>query len=214
MSKVAILGSGVVGDALGDGFLRYGHDVMRGTRDPDKLRAWKTARGEKAKVGTFAEAAAFADFAVLAVKGTVAETVLASCGDALDGKVVLDATNPIADTPPVDGVLAFFTGPNDSLLERLQKARPKVRLVKAFSCVGNAFMVNPDFGGQRPTMFICGDDDDAKDTARHVLKTFGWETEDMGKSTAARAIEPLCMLWCIPGLTGRGWSHAFKMLRK
>jgi 8-hydroxy-5-deazaflavin:NADPH oxidoreductase len=151
---------------------------------------------------------------VLAVKGTAAESALEHAGAAnLDGKIVIDATNPIADAPPDHGVIRFFTGPNDSLMERLQAKFPAARLVKEFSCVGNAFMVNPTFAGGPPTMFICGDDAAAKQEVTALLDVFGWQTEDMGAVQAARAIEPLCQLWCIPGMTGRGWNHAFKLLR-
>jgi hypothetical protein len=86
--------------------------------------------------------------------------------------------------------------------------------VKAFSCVGNALMVNPDLGGQVPTMFICGDSAAAKQEVQEVLRQFGWEWEDLGGVEAARAIEPLCMLWCIPGFLRNQWTHAFKLLRR
>jgi predicted dinucleotide-binding enzyme len=152
---------------------------------------------------------------VLAVKGGAAASVLELCGaDALSGKTVIDATNPIADRPPVNGVIAFTTGPNDSLMEQLQAKVPAANFVKAFSCVGNAFMVDPDFAGVKPTMFICGSNEEAKTEVKRVLGEFGWEFEDMGAVEAARAIEPLCVLWCIPGLRGGSWSHAFKLLKK
>jgi hypothetical protein len=213
--KVAILGSGVVGEALARGFLRYGHEVRRASRDPQKLAAWKEQAGAGASVGTFAEAAAWGELVVLAVKGVAAEEAVRLAGvDHLAGKTVLDATNPIAEEPPENGVLKFFTGPNEPLMERLQKQAPEARFVKAFSCVGHAWMVDPDFGGQRPTMFLCGDSEVAKAEARGVLEQFGWEAEDMGASTAARAIEPLCILWCIPGFRENRWGHAFKLLRK
>jgi predicted dinucleotide-binding enzyme len=215
MKKIAILGSGGVGNTLADGFLKHGYAVMRGSRDPSKLADWKkTAKGE-ASIGTFEEAAKFGDLAVLAVKGTAAEEAITLAGgDAtLGGKTVLDATNPIADAPPTAGVLSFFTGPNDSLMERLQKKFPKTHFVKTFSCIGAPFMVNPNFGGQKPTMFICGDHDAAKSDARAILDQFGWDTEDMGTAVSARAIEPLCMLWCIPGLRANQWTHAFKLLK-
>jgi predicted dinucleotide-binding enzyme len=213
--KVAILGSGVVGEVLARGFLRYGHEVRRASRDPQKLAAWKEQAGAGASTGTFEEAAAWGELVVLAVKGVAAEEAVRLAGvDHLAGKTVLDATNPIAEEPPENGVLKFFTGPNESLMERLQRQAPGARFVKAFSCVGNAWMVDPDFGGQRPTMFICGDSAEAKAEARGVLEQFGWEVEDMGASTAARAIEPLCMLWCIPGFRENRWGHAFKLLRK
>jgi 8-hydroxy-5-deazaflavin:NADPH oxidoreductase len=109
-------------------------------------------------------------------------------------------------------VLQFFTGPNDSLMERLQKRFPAARFVKAFSCTGNANFVNPKVPGGPPTMFICGNDEPAKKQAQEILDRFGWETMDLGPVEAARAIEPLCMLWCIPGFRGNHWTHAFKML--
>jgi 8-hydroxy-5-deazaflavin:NADPH oxidoreductase len=214
MQKVAVLGSGVVGETLADGFLKHGHQVMRASRDPGKLAEWKAKAGANASTGTFAEGASFGDVIVLAVKGTAAEPALEQAGAGIEGKVVIDTTNPIAEAAPENGVLKFFTNLDESLMERLQKRFPKARLVKGFSSVGNAFMVNPDFGGTKPSMFICGNDSAAKEQVKAILDVFGWETEDMGAATAARAIEPLCMLWCIPGLTGKGWSHAFKVLRK
>lgn len=215
MSKIAVIGSGQVGQVLADGFLKHGHEVMRGTRDPQKLSGWKETAGSKASVGTFGAAAAFGEIVVLAVKGTVAVEAVGLCGtDTLAGKVVIDATNPLNDAPPVKGVLSYFTGPNESLMERLQEAAPKALFVKAFSSVGNALMINPDFGGVKPTMFICGNDADAKSKVTTILDQFGWETEDMGTVEAARAIEPLCILWCLRGFTGNQWSHAFKLLKK
>ena len=212
--QVGILGSGVVGQTLGDGFLRHGYRVMRGSRDPAKLAEWQRGAGAKAATGTFAETAAFGDLVVLAVKGTAALEAVRLCGTGLDGKVVLDVTNPIADAPPVHGVLQFFLGTSDSLMEQLQRLAPQARFVKAFSSVGHPHMVNPDFGGVKPSMFICGNDAQAKERAAEILAQFGWETEDMGAMEAARAIEPLCMLWCIPGLSQNRWNHAFKLLKR
>jgi hypothetical protein len=148
------------------------------------------------------------------VKGSIVEELVGSLGAALDGKTVIDPTNPIADAPPENGVIKYFTGPNESLMERLQKKAPKARFVKAFSCVGNAFFVNPDFGGQQPTMFICGDDASAKGQVNEILGQFGWDVEDLGGVTSARGIEPLCITWCIPGFVKNRWTHAFKLLRK
>jgi predicted dinucleotide-binding enzyme len=152
---------------------------------------------------------------VLAVKGTAAESAVKSAQLAnLKGKTVIDTTNPIADAPPVNGVLKFFTSLDDSLMERLQKLAPEANFVKSFSCVGNVFMVNADFGGVKPTMFIAGNSDAAKAEVKAILNQFGWEFEDMGKAEAARAIEPLCILWCIPGFLSNSWMHAFKLLKK
>jgi 8-hydroxy-5-deazaflavin:NADPH oxidoreductase len=213
MKKVAIIGSGVVGQVLADGFLKHGYEAIRATRDLTKLEDWRKGAGARASVLSIADAAKAADLVVLAVKGTGAEEAVALCGAGLTGKTVLDATNPIANAPPTNGVLSFFTTLDDSLMERLQKKAPDAHFVKAFSCVGNTFMVNPDFGGTKPTMFICGSNADAKSEASTVLGQFGWEIEDLGAVEAARAIEPLCILWCIPGMLGHGWNHAFKLLR-
>ncbi len=211
--KVGVLGSGDVGKVLAGGFLKHGHDVMIGTREPSKLADW-ARQNPKGRVGSFAEAAGFGELVVLAVKGTVAAEALRAAGAAnLAGKPVIDATNPIADAPPVNGVLKFFTNLDESLMERLQREFPAARFVKAFNSVGNAFFVNPQLKGGPPTMFICGNDEAAKRAVRGILDQFGWETADMGKAEAARAIEPLCMLWLIPGFLRGEWSHAFKLLR-
>jgi len=214
MSKYAVLGSGEVGKALADGLLAHGHEVMRASRDPAKLAGWLSGAGPQASVGTFAEAARWGEQVILAVKGSAAEPALDLAGiDNLAGKVVIDVTNPIADAPPVNGVLRFFTTFDESLLERLQRKAPSAHLVKAFSCVGSPFMVHPKFPGGPPSMFICGNDERAKAAVRSLLTQLGWETVDMGAVEAARAIEPLCILWCIPGLTKQRWTHAFKLLQ-
>jgi len=214
MQKIGVLGSGPVGTALADGFLKHGYEVVRGSREPAKLGDWQAKAGGKARTGTFAEAAKAAEIVVLAVKGEVAESVLDLAGAAaLQGKVVIDTTNPIAASPPVNGVLKYFTSLDESLMERLQRRVPGARFVKAFSCVGNTLMVDPKLPGGPPTMFICGNDAAAKRDVTAILDRFGWVTEDMGAAEAARAIEPLCILWCIPGFQGRGWTHALKMLR-
>jgi predicted dinucleotide-binding enzyme len=212
--KIGILGSGDVAKALAAGFLKYSHDLMLGTRDPAKLSDW-VAQHRGANTGSFAETARFGEVVVLAVKGTVAADALRAAGAKnLSGKVVIDATNPIADAPPVNGVVKFFTNLDESLMERLQREFSGARFVKAFNSVGNSIMVNPQFHEGKPTMFICGNDDAAKQTVRGLLDQFGWETADMGKVEGARAIEPLCMLWLIPGFLRNEWSHAFKLLQQ
>jgi 8-hydroxy-5-deazaflavin:NADPH oxidoreductase len=210
--KIGTLGSGDVARALAAGFLRHGHEVMLGTRTPAKLKDW-ARENPKARTGSFADAAVFGELAVLAVKGTVATEAVSAAGAGLKGKTLIDATNPIADAPPTNGVLKFFTTLDESLMERLQKQFPEVRFVKAFNSVGNARMVNPQYAGVRPTMFICGNDGAAKQAVGRILDQFGWETEDMGGAASARAIEPLCMLWCIPGFLRNQWTHAFKLLK-
>lgn len=214
MTKVGVLGSGQVGEVLANGFIQHGYDVMRGTREPGKMEEWKPPGGAKAQVGTFADTAKFGDIVVLAVRGSAAESVIQLAGlENLAAKTVIDTTNPISDVPPVNGVLHYFTTMEESLMERLQKRAPQAKFVKAFSCVGNAFMVNPKLPGGPPTMFICGNDAGAKHDTEEILKKFGWDIEDLGGVEAARAIEPLCILWCIPGFIRGQWGHAYKVLR-
>lgn len=212
--KVGVIGSGDVGRTLASGFLEHGHEVTVGTREAAKLAAW-AAKNLRGRVASFADAAKSADVVVLAVRGDVAAEALRACGAAnLAGKVIIDATNPIAAAPPENGVLKFFTNLDDSLLERLQREFPAARFVKAFNSVGAAAMVDPQFAGGPPTMFICGNDAAAKSQVKSILDQFGWDTADMGGATAARAIEPLCILWCIPGFLHNDWMHAFKLLKR
>ena len=210
--KVGILGSGIVAQSLGAGFLKYNYETMLGTREKEKLKDWQS-KHPAGKLGSFNEAAAFGDIIVLAVKGSAAKGVIESLKGILNGKTVIDATNPIADTAPENGVLKFFSDINMSLMEELQKTAPSVNFVKAFNSIGNAFMVNPSFE-PKPTMFICGNNQNAKNQVTEIIKKFGFEAEDMGMAESARAIEPLCMLWCIPGLLRNEWQHAFRLLKK
>jgi len=213
-NKIGILGSGPVGQRLAEGFLQHGYDVLIGSRTPEKLQDWQQQTSSKAQLGTFEDAAAFGELLVLAVKGSAAKNALEMAGsNNLNGKTIIDTTNPIADIAPDNGVLHFFTDMDHALMEQLQAAFPDAHFVKAFNSIGNAFMVNPDFQGQRPTMFICGNSSEAKRNVSQVLEQFGHEVADMGGVEAARAIEPLCMLWCIPGFLQNEWSHAFKLLR-
>jgi len=211
--KIGMLGSGGVAQTLAAGFLKHGHDVTLGTRHPDKLNEWRT-RNSAARTGSFADAAAWADLIVLAVKGSAAAEALRQAGSGnVAGKVVIDTTNPIADAPPDHGVLKFFTSLDQSLMEGLQREFGAVRFVKAFNSVGAGLMVNPHVKGGPPSMFICGNDAAARQVVNGILEQFGWDTVDLGAAEAARAIEPLCMLWCIPGFLRNEWSHAFKLLR-
>jgi 8-hydroxy-5-deazaflavin:NADPH oxidoreductase len=211
--NIGIIGSGMVGKALAKGFIKYGYAVMISSNDPAK-RNELSEEIKGVKTGNFNEAAKFGDILVLSVHGTAAEEVVKSLDkDNLKGKTIIDTTNPIADSAPVNGVLPYFTSINESLMERLIKFAPDANFVKSFSCVGAAYMVDPDFGGQKPTMFICGNESDSKNTVKTILKKFGWEYEDMGEAESARAIEPLAILWCLPGLRENRWTHALKLLK-
>lgn len=212
MKTVAILGTGVVGQTLAQGLRQHGYDVVMGTQRPDKVMEWNDASMAGTRVLSYEEAAKLGELIVLCTKGLVAEEVVKRVADHLAGKTVMDTTNPIADRPPEAGVLSFFTDLQHSLMERLQAAAPQARFVKAFSSVGSSLMVHPALA-ERPSMFICGNSAEAKAEVAGIVDAFGWDTEDMGGVIAARAIEPLCMLWCIPGFQQNDWAHAFKVLR-
>lgn len=207
--SIGVIGSGTVGKVLAAGFAGKGHPVVIGSRSPDKLAEW-AAGFTQVQIGTFADAGA-ADVVIVAVSGSVAADAVALAGANLDGKVVIDACNPIAG-PPVNGLIPYFTGPNDSLMERLQKQAPNARFVKAFSSVGNALMIDPALP-LRPSMFICGNDAEAKGVVTGLLAEVGWNAEDVGGVELARAIEPLCQLWCAIGFHGGGWGHAISTVR-
>ncbi len=213
--KIGIIGSGIVGRVLGNAFLTEGHEVMLGTRNTAKDDVVKFQKDNpKATTGSFEAAAKFGEIIVLATGGAVTESAIQMAGtDNFSGKVVIDATNPISADAPVNGVLQFFTDNNESLMERNQKLLPAALIVKAFNCVGSALMYKPILKGGTPSMFICGNNLSAKETVAKILESFGWETEDMGAIEAARAIEPLCILWCIPGFVKNEWMHAFKLLK-
>lgn len=212
--RIGILGSGVVAQALTEGFLAYGYEVMLGSRNPEKLDEFIVEKGKGAKTGNFDETAAYGEILVLAIKGDATKEALEQAGiENLSDKTIVDAANPIANAAPENGVLKFFTDLDFSLMEDLQQTFPEANFVKAFNSVGSVFMVNPDFES-KPTMFICGNNEMAKKEVTEILELFGWEAEDMGGAEAARAIEPLCMLWCIPGFRENKWSHTFKLMKK
>ena len=214
MAKVGILGSGDVGKTLAKGFLKHGYQVAIGSDHAEKLEEFK-GENPQIEISTFEQVSQTGDIVVLCVKGTVAEKIIEKVKRHLLGKTVIDATNPIADVPPQNGVLKLFTTLDESLMERLQKIAPDARFVKALNSVGSGLMINPNFrDNTKPTMFICGNNDDAKKKVYEILEKFGFEIEDMGKAESARAIEPLCILWCIPGFLRNEWAHAFKLLKK
>jgi 8-hydroxy-5-deazaflavin:NADPH oxidoreductase len=213
--KVAILGTGDVGRSLGKGFLALGHEVKMGARDAhnEKAAAWVKEMGGKASAGTFADAAAWGDIAALATLGTATEEVVRLAGPGnLAGKVLIDATNPLdfsGGAPP-----KLFVGHTDSLGERVQRAAPDARVVKAFNTAGNSTFFKPDYAGGPPDMFICGDNAEAKKTVAGICKDFGWGVVDCGGIAGSRYTEPLCIVWVMHGVSGAGWNHAFKFLHR
>ncbi len=213
-SRVGVLGSGEVGQRLAAGFCSRGHDVMIGSRDPAKpeLREWLSGDGAGIRAGTFTEAAAHGELLVLAVVGNAAEDAITDAGPAnFSGKVVIDATNPLdfsGGFPPRLSVKGA-----DSLGERVQRALPDAKVVKAFNTIGNPYFVDPSFSEGQPTMLIAGDDEGAKHKVGDVLADFGWsDVVDIGGIEGSRELEAVCILWVKIGGTRGSWDHGFKLL--
>ena len=213
--KIGILGTGDVGKALGNAFLKLGHEVKMGSREANNPKAveWARGAGKGASYGTFADAAKFGEGVVLATLGSATENAIKLAGpENLTGKLVVDTTNPLdfsKGMPPT-----MFVGTTDSLGERIQRAAPGAHVVKAFNTVGNAHMLKPDFKGGPPDMFICGDNEEAKKRMSAILKDFGWGVVDIGGISASRWLEPMCLTWVLYGIKSGSWNHAFKLLRK
>lgn len=213
-SRVGVLGTGEVGRRLAAGFRSRGHDVMIGSRDPDKpeLREWLAGDGDGVRPGTFAEVAAHGELLVLAVLGNAAEDVIAEAGpENFSGKVVIDAMNPLdfsAGFPPKLSIAG-----EDSLGERVQRALPDAKVVKAFNTIGNQYFVDPSFSEGTPTMLIAGNDDAAKRTVGDVVADFGWpEAIDIGGIEGSRELEAICIVWVKIGGSRQAWDHGFALL--
>lgn len=212
--KVGMLGSGDVGQALGIGFAGLGHQVKMGSRTPEKetVQAWLKRVGSNGSAGLFSEAAAFGDFAVLATRWDGTENALRLAGPQnLAGKVVIDVTNPLDYSKGMPPGLAL--GYDDSAGEQVQRWLPRAQVVKALNIVGSRFMVNPQFPGGPPDMFIGGNSPEAKALAADILRSFGWGVIDLGGIEAARYLEPLAMIWILAGMQLNSWDNAFKLLR-
>jgi 8-hydroxy-5-deazaflavin:NADPH oxidoreductase len=213
--KIGVLGTGVVGKALGKGFLALGHEVKLGAREAnnEKAAAWVKESGPRASAGTFTDAAAFGELVVLATLGAANQAAIEQAGAAnLAGKILIDATNPLDASHGFPPKLALSG--NDSGGEQVQRLAPGARVVKAFNIVGNTHMFRPSFPGGPPDMFICGNDEPAKRQVAELLKDFGWNTTDIGDIEGARYLEAMCIVWVMYGARTNQWNHAFKMLRK
>ncbi|HZV76673.1 MAG TPA: NAD(P)-binding domain-containing protein [Candidatus Babeliales bacterium] len=209
--KIGILGSGDVAKSLARGFLSRRHEVMLGTRDAAKLAPWQKEQHAGAQVGSFAQTAAFGEIVALATLGTATISAIEQAGPQnFAGKVVIDTTNPLNFGGKT---IQLAIGFDDSLGERVQRALPKARVVKAFNTVGNQYFVDPQFDGGPPTMFIAGNDDAAKTEIIEILQSFGWESADLGGIESSRYLEPMCMAWLAYGARSGTWHHAFKLLR-
>jgi predicted dinucleotide-binding enzyme len=213
-TRVGVLGSGEVGRRLASGFATRGHDVMLGSRDPAKpeLHEWLSVEGAGIGAGTFVQTAAHGELLALAVLGTAAEQTIAAAGPGnFSGKVVIDATNPLDFSGGFPPKLAISG--DDSLGERVQRALPEAKVVKAFNTIGSAYFVDPSFAEGEPTMLIAGDDEDAKRIVGDLLADFGWPAPvDLGGIEGARELEAICIAWVKIGGARGAWDHGFKLL--
>jgi predicted dinucleotide-binding enzyme len=210
--KVGILGSGDVGKSFARAFGALGHEVVIGSRSPEKLSDFVGGEADRVTSGTFEEAARSGDLLVLATHGMATEEALSMAGKSnFDHKVVIDATNPLEFS---GGAPRLAIGHTDSLGEQIQRSIPNARVVKAFNTVGNPLFFKPELPGGPPDMFIGGNDADAKKLVSQVCEAFGWGVIDLGGIEASRYLEPMCMAWVVHGVISGTWLHAFKMLHK
>lgn len=213
--KIGILGSGDVGKALAIGFASRNHDVMIGSREPEKLQECISEQKGRIAAGTFEEAAKFGGLVVIATLFSGTKHAIELAGPAnFAGKPVIDCTNPLRFE---EGKMpALSIGFDNSAGEEVQRWLPNAKIVKALNIIGNQFMVDPKFPGGPPTMFIAGDDDGAKKTVTELIESLGWQgaVADLGGIEESRYLEPMCIVWVHYGLRNGSWDHAFKMLTK
>lgn len=210
--KIAMIGAGNVGGALGRLWAAKGHEIAFGVPEPDKRQVRDLVRsiGDKAQAAAVADAASFGEILVLATPWPATREAIRSAGD-LAGKILIDCTNPLA--PDLSGLVI---GTSDSAGEEVARWARGAKVVKAFNTIGAANFDKPRFGAQNASLFIAGDDADAKATVTRLASELGFEVVDTGPLVAARWLEPLGMLW-IHLAFGLGWGptgHAFKLLRR
>ena len=207
--KVAVLGSGVVGQALAAGFTSAGHDVTMGTRDPEaeRIAEWVGQDGGR-RAATFEDAATWCELAVLCTGWDGTENAIRLAGpDNLTAKVVIDVTNPLGhdETGPT-----LALGHTDSGGEQVQRWLPQSHVVKTLNVLNANLMCNPKaFSGVTPEMWIAGNDTAAKATVDGLLTAFGWTVFDLGGIDRARLLEPLAMLWIVRAIKQGRFDFAF-----
>ena len=213
--KIGMLGTGMVGETLGTKLVQLGHQVKMGSRTAQNESAakWAAKNGANASTGTFADAAAFGDISFLCLKGDVELDVVRSVGPGPFGsKIVVDVSNPLDFSRGMPASLSICN--TNSLGEEVQKALPSAKVVKALNIVNCEVMVEPGKAGAQPTMFICGNDADAKGKVTAILKSFGWtDIIDLGDVTKSRATEMLLPIW-LSLMQTLGHAHfGFKVVR-
>jgi 8-hydroxy-5-deazaflavin:NADPH oxidoreductase len=206
--RIGVLGTGMVGNAIGTKLVELGHDVMMGSRTPDNEKAaeWVASMGERASHGTFADAAAHGELLFNCTGGTVAvEAISTARPEDLDGKTLVDVGNRLDHS---SGAPAVLVSPTDSLGEQIQRAFPGARVVKALNTMNRLVMVDPARLRGEHDVFVCGNDAGAKAEVVELLQSFGWAPDriyDIGDITAARGTEAYVALWIrLWGAVGSG----------
>jgi 8-hydroxy-5-deazaflavin:NADPH oxidoreductase len=199
MKKLGVLGTGMVGTTIANKLLELGYEVMMGSRTAsnDKQKAWILNKGDKAHIGTFDQAAAFGELLFYCVKGDTAVQIAKSLTPSnIKGKTIIDISNPLDFSKGMPPFLAPALTNTNSLGEELQKVMSEAHLVKSLNIVSSTIMVSEYKPGDSPTMFISGNNADAKQETMHLLKAFGWkDIIDLGDITTARGTEMLLPLW-------------------
>lgn len=212
--KIGIIGSGVVGQQLGLGFIRLGHVVKIGTRDKTKLSGWQKEAGEKGTAGNFSEAANFGEIIILATSWRGTENAINLAGkENFSNKILIDVTNPLEFSVGVPPKLK--SAPGESGGEKIQKILPDAKVVKAFNTINAYIMCSPKREEGLPDLFIAGNDEDAKKKVGSFAKDWGWNSIiDMGDISKAFLLEAFAQLWIEYGFKYNNWTHAFKLLKK
>jgi len=207
--KIGLLGTGRLGTALGKIWAEKGHVIMFGSRDPQKARKLANSIGSGASGGTYEEAAQFSDVVILAVPWSTAKETIKTAGD-LTGRIIIDSTTTAA--PHLGGPLIEIT---PSASEKIAKWAVGAKVIKAVHTVGVESLNKLQFGSVQASLFICGDDLDAKSKVKQLGLDLGFDVIDVGPLTNARLIEPLGMLWIeLAYKQGMGTDIAFKLLRR
>lgn len=212
--NIGIIGSGIVGQQLGLGFIKLGHEVKVGSRDASKLVEWEKNAGEKASKGSFEGAAKFGEVIILATSWSGTQNAISISGkENFNGKVVIDVTNPLDFSEGAPPKFAVELGNSGG--EQVQNWLPNSKVVKAFNTISAYTMCNPELEEGAPDLFIAGNDDEAKKTVSSYADKWGWANiVDLGDISQSYWLETLAMLWINFAFKNNQWTHAFKLLRK
>ena len=210
--KIGILGSGVVAQTLGSGFVGKGHHVKLGTREAAKLDGWVNEAGKDGSVGSLTDAAEFGELVIVAVSGAAAVSAVEQAGiDHFNDKTVIDVTNPLDFSA---GFPKFTVVQGNSLAEQLQRVLPGSKVVKAFNMINSNVMVDPKFGDERGTLFIAGDDKAAKNETTKLAEGFGWEVLDFGAIEQAYFLEAFAFGFISYAFKTNDWMRSIRFLKK